>query len=211
MKKLFFLFLALLATTCLWAQDFEVDGIYYNYLDGNNVEVTHHSYEEYSGAVTIPASITYNGTTYSVTSIGNYAFGGCYSLTSINIPNSVTSIGKGAFYDCDGLTSITIPNSVTSIGDEAFWGCSSLTSITIPNSVTSIVNEAFLECTGLTSVTIGNSVTSIGVSAFGGCSGLTSITYEGTQEQWNAIYKGEYWKDEALATYVQCTDGQVAL
>ena len=205
MRKLFFLFLALVATTSLWAHDFEVDGIYYNYLVGNNVEVTYrgeryHSYDnEYAGEVIIPSTVTYNGTTYSVTtikertfydcssltsvtipnsvtSIGGEAFAGCSSLTSVTIPNSVTSIGDYAFFHCSSLTSITIPNSVTSIGSEAFYGCSSLTSVTIPNSVTSIGNYAFSYCSSLTSVTIGDSVTSIGNYAFYYCSSLTSIT-----------------------------------
>ena len=65
-----------------------------------------------------------------VTSIGGYAFSGCYGLTSITIPSSVTSIGFYAFAGCDGLTSITIPSSVTSIGQGAFFGCDGLTSIT---------------------------------------------------------------------------------
>ena len=175
------LFLALVATTSLWAHHFKVDGIYYNHLDGNNVKVTYrgndyYSYDEYAGEVIIPSTVTYNGTTYSVTSIGVYAFAYCSSLTSITIPNSVTSIGDRAFENCSSLTSVTIGNSVTSIGDHAFYDCSSLTSVTIPNSVTSIGDYAFSWCTSLTSVTIPNSVTSIGSSAFYACSSLTSIT-----------------------------------
>ena len=110
----------------------------------------------------------------SVTSIGNYAFESCKSLTSVTIPNSVTSIGDYAFYNCSGLTSVTIGNSVTSIGNSAFLKCSGLTGeLVIPNSVTSIGDYAFYNCSGLTSVTIGNAVTSIGNYSFSGCSGLT--------------------------------------
>ena len=152
----------------------EVDGIYYD-ISETTATVTYGD-NEYSGDIVIPESITYNGSKYSVTSIGEMAFDGCRGLTSITIPNSVTSIGEWAFSDCSGLTSVTIPNSVTFIGDGAFWGCTGLTSITIPNSVTSIRSEAFSFCSGLTSVTIPNSVTSIGNWAFSGCGGLTSIT-----------------------------------
>ena len=88
----------------------------------------------------------------SVTSIANYAFSGCYGLTSVVIPNSVTSIGDGAFAGCSGLTSVTIGNSVTSIGDYAFEGCSGLTSITIGNSVTSIGERALANCENLADV-----------------------------------------------------------
>ena len=79
----------------------------------------------------------------SVTSIGNYAFWGSWSLTSITIPESVTSIGEGAFLNCNSLTSITIPESVKSIGNRAFDACGVLNSIAIPESVTSIGRSAF--------------------------------------------------------------------
>ena len=111
-----------------------------------------------------------------ITSIGDYAFEKCRSLTSITIPNSVTSIGIFAFYYCTSLTSVTIPKSVTSIGDNAFCYCTSLTNITIPNSVTSISSDTFWNCTSLKSVTIPNSVTSIGSSAFRCCTSLANIT-----------------------------------
>ena len=130
---------------------------------------------DYTGSatdLTIPSKLDW----YTVTSIGNYAFSYCTSLTSITIPNSVTSIGWGAFRDCASHTSIAIPDSVTSIGGWAFINCALLTSITIPNNVTSIGSGAFSDCTALTSITIPNSVTSIGSRAFEDCTSLTSIT-----------------------------------
>ena len=101
-----------------------------------------------------------------VTSIGNYAFWECKSLTSIYIPDGVTSIGNGAFCGCEALTSIKIPDSVTSIGNHAFARCEALTSIEIPASVTSIGDEAFFGCYALSSIEIPDSVEEIGKYAF---------------------------------------------
>lgn len=124
--------------------------IYYVWIN-NNTELavsyrgsSYSSYSnEYSGSVVIPESVTYNGNTYPVTSIGGSAFSGCTGLTSISIPNSVTSIGNSAFSGCSGLTSITIPNSVTSIGGSAFSGCSNLESVTIGSGVLTIETDIF--------------------------------------------------------------------
>ena len=174
-QKLFTFFLALIASVnAIYASDTQVDGIWYNF--DNDTQTASVINGEYSGSVVIPSSVTYNGTTYSVTSIEFGAFFYCFSLTSVEIPNSVTSIGDDAFSWCSSLTSVTIGESVTNIGGYAFSGCSSLVSVTIPNSVTSIGEGAFRECSSLTSVTIGESVTSIGSSAFYGCSSLASVT-----------------------------------
>ena len=82
----------------------------------------------------------------SVTSIGDWAFSGCSSLSKIVIPSSVTSIDYGAFSDCSSLSKIVIPSSVTSIGEMAFMDCDSLSEIVIPSSVTSIGDSAFYRC-----------------------------------------------------------------
>ena len=183
MKKIVkeFWILAILLSVALsgYAYDFSVDGIYYGKnSDGKTVYVTYKdtNYNSYMGSVVIPSTVTYSGTTYSVTSIGDRAFSWCKRQTSVTIPNSVTSIGEYAFHWSSGLTSITIGNSVTEIGSEAFFECTSLTSVTIPNSVTSIGEYAFHWCSGLTSVTIGNSVTEIGEYAFKYCSKISSFT-----------------------------------
>ena len=158
----FMLIAVLLTSSYTFAHDFEVDGIYYNIISASDltIEVTYQgsSYDtidnEYTGDVKVPSTVTYNGSTYSVTTIGETAFCYCSSLTSVTIPSSVTSINDYAFCYCNGLTSVTIPNSVASIGDYAFYDCNSLTSLDIPHSITTIGEAAFFKCTNLTKVNI---------------------------------------------------------
>ena len=172
--------------------------IYYNFIN-NNTELavtylgTDYSYysNEYTGNVVIPESVTYNEKTYSVTSIGSYAFYRCSGLTSVTIPNSVTSIGYQAFMYCSGLTSVTIPNSVTSIGQDAFSGCSKLKKVIAPDiaawcgikfggSAANPLNYAHHlysdDNTEITELVIPDGVKSIGSYAFYRCSDLTSVT-----------------------------------
>ena len=170
-KLLLFLSVILLLPVMASADVVVIDGIYYNLItEGNVAEVASNPYSNYyTGNIIIPEKVTYDGTEYSVTSIGEAAFYASRYITSVTIPNSVTSIGRVAFGECIGLTSVTIPNSVTSIDNFAFSYCTGLTSIIIPNSVTSIGQGTFSRCTGLTSVTISNSMKSIGACAFQGC------------------------------------------
>ena len=122
--------IALLQPQSVAAYDFMVDGLCYNFnSDGTSVTVTYQIYQyssprytNLSGDLVIPEMVTFNGTDYSVASIGSEAFSNCSGLTSVIIPNSVTIIGRLAFYNCRGLTSVTIGNSVTSIGTSAFNG-----------------------------------------------------------------------------------------
>lgn len=200
MIKKLLLILAFVNFNMLAAQvPFTDNGIEYQITTPTTVQVIANSQSPYSGSVTIPQSVIYNGTPYAVTSIEGDAFNTCIFLTDITIPNTVTYIGEGAFYSCVSLTNITIPNSVTSIesftfaecssltditisnsvtyiGESAFYNCYLLTDIIIPNTVTSIGSEAFYSCASLTNITIPNSVTSIGSYAFDNCTGLTSLS-----------------------------------
>ena len=217
---------ALLLALCLgmgtaYAYDFSKvcstgQTLYYNITDAAHryVEITYPGtdlnapwagFTKPTGDITLSSTVTYNGVTYRVKAIGEYAFSQCDGLTgSLVIPNSVTSIGCNAFYGCTNFTgSLTIPNSVTIInnyafyyctgfngtltisdfatliGQSAFDGCIGFTgSLTIPNSVTTIGDYAFQNCSAFTgSLIIGNSVTTLGMGAFYNCTGFTQVCY----------------------------------
>ncbi len=174
-----FLILALLATTSLWAYDydFEHNEIRYKIISdevaNHTVEVVG-SYTNYATHFTIPQTVIHGAAAYEVIRIGDEAFDNHKTIAVIELPNSITSIGYKAFYNST-LKEIVIPESVTDIEEYAFGSCSKLTSVTISDGVTSIGNNAFSYCSSLTSITIPNSVTNIGSYAFRNCS-ITSIT-----------------------------------
>ena len=178
-KVLFAMFVCAMAGKVM-AYDAKINDIYYDF-NGSEATVTffekNNNQNAYTGAVTIPATVTHEGTTYDVTSIGWWAFANCQGLTSVSIPNSVTSIESSAFVWCSGLTSINIPSSVKSIGSYAFSKCKGLTSVAIPEGVDSIARWAFYECDALTSVSLPASLKSVGEHAFHGCESLTKAEY----------------------------------
>lgn len=176
--------------------------IYYNYInDKTELEVVRNRYY-YSGTIKIPNSVTMSDKTLNVTSIGEYAFSSCTSLTSITIPDGVTSIGSHAFEYCNSLTSVAIPSSVKSVGYTAFAGCFNLQKVIVKdiaawcaisfdgeysnplcNNEIEIISPARNtkhlysdENTEIKDLIIPDGVTSIGNYAFQSCSYLTSIT-----------------------------------
>ena len=144
---------------------------------------------KYSGDISIPATVTYGGITYTVTAIDQVAFRFCSGLTSIEIPSTVTYIGSNAFEDCTNLTSVKISDLTAwckinfyawysnplYYAHHLFLNGVEVRNMVIPNSVTSIGTNTFIGCTELLSVTIPNSVTSIGGGAFASCTGLTKV------------------------------------
>lgn len=167
-------------TPCAVAYDCEVDGIYYSRISATELEVTNKVFSDqnhaaYTGTITIPATVTYNGKTFNVVSIGDYAFRDCASITSVTIPNTITAIKSFAFFNCSSMTSVNMPASVQEIGMGAFEGCSSLTQMALPKGILVVENETFFGCKSLKAIVIPSSVTNIGEEAFSRCTSLISI------------------------------------
>ena len=158
------------------AYDFEWAGIYYNITGDNTVEVTYSDKDNntYSGSISVPVTVTNNGTEYSVTKIGSYAFQNS-AVTSVSMPEGIISIDYNAFKGCQNLESVTLPESLTTLGSYAFYSCKLLKTIKIPSGVTAIPSSCFYECSSLESVTIPEGVTTIGECAFQSCN-LNALT-----------------------------------
>ena len=199
------LLLALINSNQLRAYDFEVDGIFYNILTDNEVEVTYgeiylQETESYQGNIDIPANVVYDNVNYKVIGIGKYAFyecndlisiylpetiisighsafSGCISLISINLPESLVILEEFTFSNCRSLSYIELPDSLISIERGVFLDCQSLTNIIIPDLVQRIESAAFQRCTSLNEVFFGDSLINIGQGAFTGCSSLTEISF----------------------------------
>lgn len=158
------------------AYSFESAGIYYNITGDNTVEVTYSDRDNntYSGSISVPETVTNNGTEYSVTTIGESAFKGS-AVTSVSMPEGITIIGFEAFSGCQNLESVALPESLTTLGIRTFGGCQSLKTIKIPSGVRAIPSSCFNGCSSLESVTIPEGVTSIEGSAFWSCN-LNALT-----------------------------------
>ncbi len=151
------------------------------------------------GEVTIPSTVTYEGTRYVVTQIAEEAFEdytgitevvlpstlttieeeafkGCTSLAEINTPQPLSTIGESAFEGCISLIEFDFVASISTLGVSCFEACSSLNDITLPTSLNTIPSRAFYGCSAATSIFISSTVNNIGAEAFAGCSGVTSIT-----------------------------------
>ena len=196
-----------------------VGNIFYK-IDGNNASVTNcaggvpsnkekeKERSEYSGTVNVPASVTYDGVNYPVTSIGTCAFYKQSDLQAVVIPTSVTefklgsfafaqnlarvtfmnreagliSVGEAAFQECTRLNNVVLPNSTLRIDKEGFRGCSSLSNITLSNQLNYINEYAFADCPVLNNVTLPESLKSIQIAAFNNDAAMSSITFPAALE-----------------------------
>ena len=185
----------------LKSHDFEVEGIYYKIVNdtSSTVLVTYKGSDseayshEYSGDIVIPGAVTYKDREYSVTEIGDNAFGNCSTMTSISIPASVRLIGYGAFNGCEALKKIHI-NDLSTWCQMSFWDISDvagdspfryadelylngklITDLVVPDDVTEIGSHAFEGYEKLRSVVLHENIEAIHKSAFLNCTNLSSL------------------------------------
>ena len=162
-------------TMSLRAQSFEHDGLTYNVTGENEVEVAGYTVEPVN--LVIPATVSYGGTDYEVTGIGERAFYGSNNLVSIEFPDFIKSIGSYAFANCIGLTSVSLPEGVTEMTMGTFIGCTGLVSVSFPSNLKSFGTGTFEGCTGLTSLSLPENLTDTGWGAFRDCIGLVSVNF----------------------------------
>ena len=247
MKKFFVSILLVVASLQGWAYSFSAvapsgQTLYYNITSamipgmpqkvavtypGTSSDTPWSGYSTINGNLTIPSTVTYNGTTYTVTEIGDYAFKGCFlsgsqrtltlpnTLTRIGhyafngcvafggtltLPSTITEIGTYAFQNCRFSDVLTLPAALTEVSDWSFAGCSYVTSVSFPTNITRIGNHAFDNCDGLTgALTIPDAVNSIGWRAFYDCDHITSVsTGNGSGTQY--IYYGAFCHCDALTS-----------
>ncbi len=159
----------------LRAQSFEHDGLTYNVTGENEVEVAGYTVEPVN--LVIPATVSYGGTDYEVTGIGERAFYGSSNLVSIEFPDFIKSIGSYAFANCIGLTSVSLPEGLTEMTLGTFFGCTGLVSVSFPSSLKSFGTGTFEGCTGLTSLSLPENLADTGWGAFRDCTGLVSVDF----------------------------------
>ena len=206
MKKILTIVFAILSMCCLFsiaASAVEIDGVDYTLTEsdsGNTAAVSIANKKMQTKDVVIPQTVTYEGKTYTVTTIvrqafeantsietlvieanlgatglKGYAFSQCSSLKQVTLPSSLTVIPERCFKQCTSLTEFTLPSNLQELGSCAFWKCTGLTSIDIPASVTEISDKVFEGCTGLKSVKSASPV--IGERMFYGCKAVESATF----------------------------------
>ena len=187
MKKSLFLFVLALLPIMASADPVKIGDLWYNLISKGSIAEVTHSPTGYSGDITIPPSVPYNGVNYTVTTIDINAFSDCTALTSVTIPSSIKTIGQVAFMNCTSLTAVYITDlkawceisfvdNPVSYAHHLYINGVEIKDLIIPNGVTFISNKAFEGCSNLTSVTIPDGVLSIGTSAFYECSGLVSVS-----------------------------------
>ena len=175
MKKVIFSFVLLLVVSAASAYDAKINGIYYNLVEKGRVAELTTGDTKYRGELNIPATVEYEGVTYTVV-INQGVLEGQDLITSLILPEGITEIKTRSFKSCTSLEKVVLPKSLTQIGEGAFMNCTSLTTVSLPEGLISLGKWAFADCKSLVEFVMPNSVESIGVCLLQNCSSLKSVT-----------------------------------
>ncbi len=208
-----------LLATDLW-KGFKKYHSYYEYEDENlSYELDHlngtaivrgKNNKQLEGTITIPATITHNGSTFTVTTIGYFAFSSQPRLKRVVIPTTVTHIQHDAFHNSGALESITWNSNSSdpiTIEEGAFTNCFGLTKLKLPNGVTSIPDGMFSACRGLREIDLPRTVTSVNMGAFSDCWQLRALIVRASDKptftgKFNGpdlyLYRGGYWQPGSI-------------
>lgn len=128
-----------------------------------------------AGTLTVPPSVVYENTAYTVTAIGNSAFADCRRLVALLIPTTVKAIGREMARGCSALKIVELGDGLTELGDEAFVGCSSLEKVVLSDGLATVPRRAFYGDSSLREIHLGKATASVGTQAFDGCTAITSV------------------------------------
>ncbi|MDE7210997.1 MAG: leucine-rich repeat protein [Lachnospiraceae bacterium] len=196
-------------------------GIYYEIIDGETVRIPDY-YDIEMTELVVPDTITYEGTDYRVTSIGEDAFSYFYGLTKVVLGNNVEVLGVNAFCGCSDLTEVVfgtglkeirehafeacdileeihLPEGLETIGEEAFCSCASLREITLPSTLSVLGDNMFFDCESLVSISIPPSVEALPYGLFTNCEQLEKVELA---EGLSVIEKEVFWACESLTSLV---------
>lgn len=181
MKRISTLLLALMTgLSAVMAERVQIGALFYDLRASDKTaavtyQATTNNYPTLTSA-TVPATVTYQGVRYTVTSVSANAFAQCAALTSLRLPASVTEIGECAFYGCAALTGMTFPNGLTAIRRGAFRGCAALTQVIVPRGVSVLEDSTFADCAALRSVLVYGGLKTIEKQVFKNCAALASVS-----------------------------------
>ena len=212
MRKWFILFIISILPYVAHADAVQIGSLWYN-LDESTMtaEVTSSGGDSYSGDIVIPSTVPYNGTTFSVKSIGANAFYNL-SLHSVTIEDGLETIGDFAFWDSDGIYELVLPSTLKTIGEQAFT-YAYIPTLVLPEGLISIGPNAFANCPHLQKVVLPSSLTSIGDYVFSGCSKLRSIVshisspFEISTNAFSGIYEVTLYVPDGTKSAYQTTTG----
>ena len=160
----------------------QVGDLYYTFSGTDATIIGYSSSADWSTVYSLPGTVTYNGVTYTVTTLGDSAFMNCTNLALTSLPESITTIKYQAFMNCTNLALTSLPEGVTNLPNNVFYGCTNLALTSLPEGLTFIGSSTFKDCPNVSITTLPVGLVNIGSTAFDSVSSMDSIVMLGSPE-----------------------------